>query len=97
MHDIKQFQQVLREHLPRLASRYQVSSLGLFGSHLRGTQRVDSDLDVLVHFHQTPSLLRLIELENYLSDLLGIKVDLVLAESLKPHIGRRILQEVVAI
>ncbi len=42
-------------------------------------------------------LLRFIELENYLSDLLGIRVDLVMAEALKPHIGQRVLQEVLPV
>ena len=60
-----------------LAARYQVASLGLFGSYLHGTQRPDSDLDILVSFSEVPSR---IELENYLSDLLEVKVDLVLRE-----------------
>jgi predicted nucleotidyltransferase len=94
---VRAYQRRLREELPALAARYQVASLGLFGSYLRGTQRPDSDLDVLVSFHETPTLLRLIELENHLSDLLGVKVDLVLREALKPQIGARVLQEVVPV
>jgi predicted nucleotidyltransferase len=88
---------MLREQLPFLATRYGVTTLGLFGSYLRGTQRPDSDLDVLVTFDELPSLLRLIDLENYLTDLLGVKVDLVLRDSLKPAIGENILREVVPI
>ena len=53
-----------------------------------------SDLDLLVRFHRTPGLIRFIELENYLSDLLGVRVDLVMAEALKPNIGQRVLAEV---
>ena len=75
------FRKGLREELPVLAERYHVSSLGLFGSYLRGTQRPDSDLDILVTFSETPSLFRLVELENHLSDLLGVKVDLVMRDS----------------
>ena len=48
-------------------------------------------------FSQTPSLFRYVELENYLSDLLGVKVDLVMQEALKPRIGQRILREVVPV
>jgi predicted nucleotidyltransferase len=94
---IERFRDRLREELPSLAARYHVASLGLFGSYLRGTERPDSDLDVLVTFSVTPSLLRLIELENYLGDLLGVKVDLVLREALKPRIGERILREVMPV
>src|SRR2546430_2285175 len=93
----QRYQRLLREQLPSLAARYQVASLGLFGSYVRGTQRPGSDLDVLVTFHETPTLLRLIELENYLSDFLGVKVDLVLRDALKPRIGERVLREVVPV
>lgn len=94
---IEDFQNRLRKELPFLAARYHVASLGLFGSYLRGAQRPDSDLDVLVSFSTAPGLLRFIELENYLSDLLGVKVDLVLREALKPRIGERVLREVVPV
>ncbi len=86
---------VLRQALPLLSERYRVRSLGLFGSYVRDSQNADSDLDVLITFVDPPGLLKFIELENYLSDLLGIKVDLVMKDTLKPRIGRQILKEVV--
>ena len=95
--NIMQIQNLLQEQLPTLAVRYGVASLGLFGSYVRHENRPDSDLDVLVTFVKTPSLLRFIELENYLSDLLDIKVDLVMRDTLKPRIGKKILEEVVPI
>jgi predicted nucleotidyltransferase len=95
--DIAQIRDILRQQLPLLTEHYGVASLGLFGSYVRGEARPDSDLDILVRFHQTPGLLRFIELENYLSDLLGVRVDLIMAEALKPHIGRRILAEVIPV
>jgi predicted nucleotidyltransferase len=87
----------LRQNLPLLRERYGVTSLSLFGSYIRQEERGDSDLDVLVTFQQAPSLFRYVELENYLSDLLNIKVDLVMRDSLKPAIGRRILDEAVPV
>lgn len=94
---IQRLRDRLREELPFLTARYHVASLGLFDSYLRGTQQSDSDLDILVTFSTAPSLLRLIELENYLGDLLGVKVDLVLREALKPRIGERVLREVMPV
>lgn len=94
---IQHYQRRLREELPLLAARYRVASIALFGSYLHGTQRLDSDLDVLVSFHEAPSLLRLIELENHLSDRLGVKVDLVVRESLKPRIGKQVLQDALPV
>jgi predicted nucleotidyltransferase len=92
-----QLMQVLQEQLPLLAEQYRVESLGVFGSYVRNEQSSDSDLDLLVTFHEPLSLLRFIELENYLSDLLGVKVDLVMKDALKPRIGERILNEVVTV
>ena len=87
----------LHAHMPVLAEEYHVSSLGIFGSYLRNEQTSKSDLDILVSFAETPSLLRFIKLENYLTDLLHIKVDLVMRDALKPKIGERILREVVPV
>ena len=58
-------------------------------------QQRGSDVDILVEFEEIPSLFKFIEIENYLSNILGIKVDLVEKKSLKPRIGEHILKEVV--
>jgi hypothetical protein len=87
----------LRQQLPLLTEHYHVTSLGVFGSYVRQEQDTESDLDVLVTFAELPSLLKFIELEHYLTDILGVKVDLVLKDDLKPGIGNRILREVVPI
>ncbi len=87
---------VLRQHLPEIRERYGVSALGIFGSHVRGQQRRRSDLDVLVEFDNgSLTLFQFIELKEFLSDLLNVKVDLVEKRALKPAIGKRILEEVV--
>lgn len=85
----------LRAQLPALAEQYRVNSLGVFGSYVRGEQTPESDLDVLVTFSKAPGLFQYIELEEHLSDLVGIKVDLVMKDALKPAIGARILAEVI--
>ena len=95
--DLAQLVELLRQQLPLLSERYRVESLGVFGSYVRREQRPDSDLDVLVTFRETPSLLKFIELENYLSDVLGVKIDLVMKDALKPHIGQHILNEAIAV
>ena len=87
----------LRQHRPELEARFGVRSLGVFGSHVRNEDRQGSDLDVLVSFEKTPGLLSFLALENHLADLLGVKVDLVMEDSLKPGIGERILRERVPV
>ena len=91
---LEQIIKKLREHLPYLQKHYSVKTLGVFGSYARGEQKPASDIDILVEFNQAPSLFKYIELENHISELLGIKVDLVMKSSLKPRIGQRILSEV---
>jgi Predicted nucleotidyltransferases len=94
---LQQYRDILRRELPKLRTRFHVRYLGLFGSYVRGNPRRGSDLDVLVEFAEEPSLFRFIELEDHLSSLLSVKVDLVMKETLKPRIGERILSEVVGL
>nr|WP_246841297.1 nucleotidyltransferase family protein [Chroococcidiopsis sp. TS-821] len=95
MKTLEEVKQWLSQHKSLLQERYKVRELGIFGSYVRQEQTETSDIDVLVEFSETPSLLKFINLENYLSDNLGIKVDLVHKSGLKPRIGERILAEVV--
>ena len=74
-----------------------METLEVFGAYVRAGQKADSDLDLLVTFREAPSLLTFIAIENYLSDTLGVKVDLVMKDSLKPAIGKVILNEAVPV
>ena len=94
---LQKYTNILHEQLPALAEQYNVATLEMFGSYVRHEERKDSDLDVLVTFTKAPSLLKFVRLENHLSDILGIKVDLVMKDSLKPAIGKSILREVIPV
>jgi predicted nucleotidyltransferase len=83
--------------LPTLTRQYRVQSLGVFGSYVRHAQHPGSDLDVLVTFDEPPGLLIFLALEHYLTDVLGVKVDLVMREALKPAVGEHVLQELVPV
>ncbi len=96
-HSLKKMLEILHQQIPMLAERYDVEKLEVFGSYVRAEQRKDSDLDILITFRKAPSLLTFIAIENYLSDLLGIKVDLVMKDSLKPKIGQHILREAIPV
>lgn len=73
-----------------------VTEIGISGSYVRGEQKSDSDIDILVTLTDPPriDLLDLIELEHYLSDLLERKVDVAIKKNLRKRIGKRILSEV---
>ena len=80
---------------PRLEQEYPISELGIFGSYARGEQQSDSDLNVLVAFEQPVTLFDLVRLENELTDELGVEVDLVTKDSLKPRIESRVADDLV--
>jgi len=87
----------LKDMLPLLRARYHVRTLEVFGSYVCGEAGSESDLDLLVTFDEVPTLFQFIALENYLSDNLGVKVDLVMKDGLKPAIRKYILAEAQAI
>lgn len=88
----------LRAVLPDLQERYGVTSLGIFGSYVRGEETPESDVDLLVEFDERPlTLLQFIALENELSDRLQVPVDLVEKGTLKPVLGQQILKEVMVL
>ena len=74
---------------------YGVKKLGLFGSFVRGEQRLDSDIDLLVEFQADQKTFdNFIQLSFFLEDLLNQQVELVTPESLSPYIGPYIIEEV---
>jgi len=70
---------------------FDIQRLGVFGSFARNEQNADSDIDLLVKFKNTPSLLQLIKIENDLTIKLGFKVDLITEGSIK---NRRIKNQI---
>lgn len=93
MKDLQGIQRTLRATTSVLRDKYKVRRIGVFGSFVRGEQREGSDLDVLVEFGEAVSLLDLVGLEIYLSDLLEMKVDVVPEEDIRPELKEQILSE----
>lgn len=99
MKTLTEIKEILQAQKPYLAEKYGVNIIGVFGSFVRGEQVPKSDIDILIELERPPriSLLGLVELEYYLSDLLGTKVDVAIKRNLKKRIGKRILDEVVPV
>jgi len=95
MKTVDEIRNILAKHKKELADRYKVKEIGIFGSYIRGEQKKDSDLDILVEFKEPIGLFEFMDLEEYLRSLLGTKVDLVSKKALKPHIGEYILREAI--
>ncbi len=96
-HELNYLIEKLRTLLPIVEKKFQVKRLEVFGSYIHSEQHKDSDLDLLVEFHETIDLFEYIELEDFLTEQLKVKVDLVMKEALKPRIKNQILNEAIPI
>ena len=95
MSELDKIKLILRRKKLLLQSKFKIKELGVFGSFVRGEQKKNSDVDILVEFSQTPGFFEFLKVENFLSGLLKKRVDLVMKDSLKPTIGRYIREEVI--
>ena len=80
-----------RNRLADLCRRYGATRLRLFGSAVRGEERPDSDVDIIVDFERPVGFLELIRFENVLSEFFGRSVDLVTEPGLSPFIRDSVL------
>jgi hypothetical protein len=92
---LETLQTLLKQQEDVFRQRYRITEVGIFGSYARGEQTATSDVDVLVDYEQAPPLSKLVELREYLSDLVGVPVDVVTKRGLKPRIREKVLAEVV--
>ncbi|MDD3435916.1 MAG: nucleotidyltransferase family protein [Candidatus Gastranaerophilales bacterium] len=95
MKDKNEILQILKKIKPVLEKKYNITEIGLFGSYLRGEQTPESDIDILLDHNSGLTFFKLIDLENFLTELLNIKVDIAFKKYLKKNIGKRILSEVI--
>lgn len=87
---------LLREHEPELKKRFDVATIGIFGSFIRGEERPESDVDILVTFRKgSETFDNYMGCKFYLEDLFGRKVDLVMKGAIKKRLKPYILDEVV--
>ena len=99
MTNVEEIKRTLLQHKAELKKKFKVKTIGVFGSYVRGEEKRGSDVDILVEFDEDAEIgfFKFLDLEEFLSRKLGVKVDLVTKDALKPHIGKCILQEVVMV
>ncbi len=95
MKTLNEIRQVLSVQKKSLCERYQITELGVFGSYARGEQTEASDVDILVDYDIAPTFIMLVELREYLSEVFGLKVDIVTKNGLKSRIRDRVLAEAI--
>ena len=85
----------IRQQSDHITKEYHVRKIGVFGSVARDEHNKESDVDILVEFSKPVGFFKFIDLEDYLSNILKRKVDLVTNKSLKPAIKDQILKELI--
>ena len=88
---------ILKQRKKELREKYQVIEISIFGSYVRNEQKESSDVDILVEFEKTVSLLHIVALENHLCDILGLKVDVVPKKNIREELKEFILREAVPV
>lgn len=93
---LEEIKTILVEHKPELHEKYNVQSIGIFGSYVRGDQTPKSDVDILVDFDK-PIGWEIVDLHEYLETILGMKVDLATrgAVTRKPLLWESIQEDLV--
>lgn len=99
MKSLKEIKLRLQSLTPVIKKNFSVESIELFGSYVRGEQTEKSDLDVLVTFFEPNDidLFKFIELRLFLKDELGVDVDLIEKDTLKPRLKGQILEEAIKV
>jgi len=85
---------ILRSHREEL-QRLGVVSLTLFGSVARDEARSDSNLDLLAELRRPAGYFEVVQLADYLEQILGVPIDLLTPGAVSPTLKTRIEREAV--
>ena len=97
MKTLNEIKKILKKHKAEVVRDYKVKEIGIFGSVVRGEQKKQSDIDILVEFNKLPDVFLLIDLEDYLRKILRNKVDLVRKGAIRTELRKVITKEAVYI
>ncbi len=97
MKTLEEIKEILNNNKEILRKKYKVKEIGIFGSYVRGEQRKKSDVDILVEFEEPVSLLKLVSVENFLKEIVGMKVEVIPKKDIRSELKEKILKEVVYI
>ncbi len=89
--------QKLKPRIIRILKKNGVKKAGIFGSFVRGKNKKNSDIDVLILPPRNMSLIEFVHVKNELEDELQKKVDLVSYRGIHPLLKKEILQEEIRI
>lgn len=82
-----------KSNIEQICKEAGITYLALFGSQARGDQKKNSDVDLLVEFSVTPSLISFIRTKQKFEDVFNRKVDLVTKNALSKHLKPYVTQD----
>jgi predicted nucleotidyltransferase len=94
MKSLEELKKILTQHKEVLKKQFKVKNIAIFGSYVRGEQNQESDIDILVEFQEPVGFL-FIHLADYLEEILGVRVDLLTPDAIKPNRKRYIMEDLV--
>ena len=86
-----------RSQVIRIAKDAGMTNVRVFGSVATGTTKKRSDIDLLVDLGKNTGLIELVDANQSMSQLLGVRVDLVSAAQLKPRVRDQVLREAIVL
>ena len=86
---------LIQQHRWELKRQFHVEKIGVFGSYARGDQKKRSDIDFLVTFDEAISLFDRVDLNIYLKELMGRRVDVIPHSNLRPELREYVLKDLV--
>ena len=93
---VDEIKKILIENFKYLKEKYKIKKIGIFGSYIRREENKKSDIDILIELEDDSNitLFDIVRIERFLTELIGIKVDLLTINGLSPYIKPYILKEV---
>ncbi|MCI4626774.1 MAG: nucleotidyltransferase family protein [Candidatus Magnetoovum sp. WYHC-5] len=88
---------IINSYKNELMIEHKIKAISIFGSYARGEQGEKSDIDLLAEFDGPISLLDLVGAEQYLSEILKIKVDLIPKTNVRPELREIIFKEAIPV
>ncbi|MEM2154643.1 MAG: nucleotidyltransferase family protein [Nitrososphaeria archaeon] len=94
MKSVNEIKEIIIEHRRELEEKFKVKNIAIFGSYARNEQRKTSDVDILVEFSEPVGLL-FFHLADYLEKILGVKVDLLTVDGIKPNRRKYVMENII--
>lgn len=94
MKTLEEIKDIINQHRQELEDKFKVKSIAIFGSYSRGEQTPQSDVDILVEFKELVGFL-FIHLGDFLEEILGVKVDLLTLDAIKPNRLEYITRDII--